>query len=135
MDLYWFSRQLNSGKSYQRRWLYAGRPPHLTSLRAHYGVTCSYIAIPVPGAGETPEQGSVFTIGGSCFLPTSRGSVKISSTNALDHPIIDPNCLGTDHDRCIMRSAIRFDMKVMNTNAAKEKWASKSSHQDFCWNR
>ncbi|KAH6677493.1 hypothetical protein B0J14DRAFT_625474 [Halenospora varia] len=80
-----------------------------------------YTAIPVPGAGETPEQGSVFIIGGSCFLPKSRGSVKISSTNALDHPIIDPNCLGTDHDRCIMRSVIRFAMKVMNTNAAKEE--------------
>lgn len=39
--------------------------------------------------------------------------MTINSTNAFDHPIIDPNLLGTDFDKYVMREAVRSVRRFM----------------------
>jgi choline dehydrogenase-like flavoprotein len=46
------------------------------------------------------------------MLPTSRGSITISSTNPADPPVIDPNFYATEADRAAMRAALRQVMRL-----------------------
>ena len=49
--------------------------------------------------------------------PTSRGSVKIKSSKANDHPIISPNYLSTEDDREVAINSIKLHQKIMNSKA------------------
>lgn len=93
---------------------------HTTTERAHYEMTFGYFAAGAP-PGVLPLDGSIVTTGISNWLPTSRGSITLKSGNVTDAPIIDPQYLMTEHDRCVMREAIRELMRVMDTPAAKEE--------------
>ncbi|KAL9085106.1 MAG: hypothetical protein Q9165_007750 [Trypethelium subeluteriae] len=89
--------------------------------RAYYEITVGYGPVGVPSNMKVPIDGSIISTGTVCFLPTSRGSVKITSTDPAKDPIIDPNYLSTEHDWAVLRSALRQAMKVMNTPSAKEQ--------------
>ncbi|KAF4625318.1 hypothetical protein G7Y89_g12849 [Cudoniella acicularis] len=47
------------------------------------------------------------------LLPTSRGSVTISSNNPHDDPVIDPNYYATEHDKYVMRSGLKLVGKML----------------------
>ncbi|KAI4112767.1 MAG: hypothetical protein LQ338_008275 [Usnochroma carphineum] len=47
------------------------------------------------------------------LLPTSRGSVTLSSTDANADPIIDPNYLDTEMDREALRTGVRAVLRTM----------------------
>lgn len=47
------------------------------------------------------------------MLPTSRGAVKLASTDPLDAPLIDPNDYATEADRCSMREGVRQILRLM----------------------
>ena len=88
--------------------------------RAHYEIIVGYGPVGVPSNMKVPIDGTIISTGVVCFLPTSRGSVKLSSTDPSADPIIDPNYLETEHDWCVLRAGLRQAMKVMNAPAAKE---------------
>ncbi|KAF8888882.1 hypothetical protein BD779DRAFT_1672187 [Infundibulicybe gibba] len=70
--------------------------------------------IPVP---PLPTKGN-FIAGGAVVLnPTSRGSIKLKSSNPFDAPIIDPALLKTDFDRVVMREAIKSIKKFYAASA------------------
>ncbi|KAF8888873.1 alcohol oxidase [Infundibulicybe gibba] len=70
--------------------------------------------IPVP---PLPTKGN-FIAGGAVVLnPTSRGSIKLKSSNPFDAPIIDPALLKTDFDRVVMREAIKSIQKFYAASA------------------
>lgn len=52
-------------------------------------------------------DGSVVAFGSVVLSPTSRGSVKLASTDVNDVPLVDPNYLGTDVDRYLHRESLR----------------------------
>ncbi|KAJ7583130.1 alcohol oxidase [Mycena floridula] len=67
--------------------------------------------------GPSPPTGSFFSILISNVSPAARGSVSINSSNPFDQPIINPNILGTDWDRFVMREAIRSAKRFINASA------------------
>ncbi|KAF8888875.1 alcohol oxidase [Infundibulicybe gibba] len=70
--------------------------------------------IPVP---PLPTEGN-FIAGGAVVLnPTSRGSIKLKSSNPFDAPIIDPGLLKTQFDRIVMREAIKSVKKFYAASA------------------
>jgi len=48
---------------------------------------------------------------------TSRGSIKLRSTNPREHPIIDPNYLSTKRDILDIRTAVRLTQEIFNQKA------------------
>ncbi|KAF8952491.1 hypothetical protein BDZ97DRAFT_1930760 [Flammula alnicola] len=56
---------------------------------------------------STPSTGSFMTIIIVLISPTSRGTVKIRSTNPFDQPLINPQYLTTDFDIFAMREAVK----------------------------
>ena len=55
------------------------------------------------------------------LLPTSRGSIELSSTDPNDDPIVDNNYYATEHDRHVMRSGLKMIGKMMiETNEGQD---------------
>ncbi|KAF9477982.1 alcohol oxidase, partial [Pholiota conissans] len=68
---------------------------------------------------SSPDTGSFFTIVTALLTPTSRGTVKIRSTNPFEAPLIDPNMLTTDFDITAMRESV----KAIKRFAAAPAWS------------
>jgi choline dehydrogenase len=70
----------------------------------------------VPRVGErpllTPDPFSGLSIGLSNCRPTSRGDIRIHTTDALAHPTITANAFHTDHDVQEMLAAVKFLRKI-----------------------
>ncbi|RDW58449.1 putative glucose dehydrogenase protein [Coleophoma crateriformis] len=58
-------------------------------------------------------DGSHVTITIMSMLPTSRGTVKLASSDPTAAPLFDPNYYATEADRYVMRNALRKMMHVM----------------------
>jgi hypothetical protein len=89
-------------------------PPraHIESFLVYVGYNSADPIIPLDGTHITTG-----TIG---FLPTSRGSVTLNSTNPADPPVIDPNYLSTEADRFVIRTALKNMAKaLLETEAGK----------------
>ncbi|KAF2661414.1 GMC oxidoreductase [Lophiostoma macrostomum CBS 122681] len=87
--------------------LVPGRPH--TEMVIVYGP----VGIGIPGL-KPPLDGSIITTAVLNLLPTSRGSVTITSSSATVSPNIDPNYYATHTDREILRAGIRNLLKVLN---------------------
>ena len=46
---------------------------------------------------------------------TSRGSIKLRSTDPRESPILDPNALSTEHDRAVLRAGMRIVIDAMSS--------------------
>ncbi|KAI5920711.1 putative GMC oxidoreductase [Camillea tinctor] len=62
-------------------------------------------------------DGSVVSFATFTMLTTSRGSVKLASSNIQDAPLIDPNFLNTAVDRYVAREAVKLQVKFAASNA------------------
>ncbi|KAF4835740.1 alcohol dehydrogenase [Colletotrichum tropicale] len=61
-------------------------------------------------------SGSTVSLMSILFLPTSRGSVTLASTNASDFPVVDPNYFGTNVDQYVHREAQRLQYRFAGSN-------------------
>ncbi len=70
----------------------------------------------LPRDGErpvlTPDPFSGLSLGLSNCRPTSRGHIRISSTDPMAHPKIVANAFSTDHDVAEMLAAVKFLRKL-----------------------
>ena len=48
---------------------------------------------------------------------TSRGYVRLTSTNPYDHPSINPRYLSTEEDRVELRDAVRLTREIISQRA------------------
>lgn len=62
-------------------------------------------------------DGSKMIFGAFAMMPTSRGTVKLSSANVSDPPLADPNYLATEVDRYVFRSMVRTQLEFAGGNA------------------
>ncbi|KAF8962140.1 aryl-alcohol oxidase [Flammula alnicola] len=69
-----------------------------------------------PGIAQ-PPTGSFMTIIAVLISPTSRGTVKLRSSNPLDKPLIDPKYLTTDFDIFTMREAVKAILRFVGAPA------------------
>lgn len=68
--------------------------------------------------GEPPHPFPAFTASVCNIRPTSRGSVRITSSDPRAHPAIAPNYLSTAEDRKVAADAIRLTRRIVNTTVA-----------------
>ncbi|KAF8192528.1 hypothetical protein BJ912DRAFT_1095103 [Pholiota molesta] len=87
--------------------------PGPNSPHFEYIPTNFFISAEVP----EPATGSFFTIVTVLVNPTSRGTVKIRSTNPFDKPIIDPRFLTTDFDVAVMRESVKSTRRFVSAPA------------------
>lgn len=64
-----------------------------------------------------PPQGNFFTIATAIMTPSSKGFVKLNSTDPFTPPLIDPAYLTEKSDMVIMREAIRSALKFVSAPA------------------
>jgi choline dehydrogenase len=62
--------------------------------------------------GDPLHTFPAFTASVANVRPTSRGSVRLRSSDAADAPLIQPNYLSTDQDRRIAAAAIRLTRRI-----------------------
>lgn len=61
----------------------------------------------------TPPTGHYLAASVILLSPTSRGSIKLASSNPFDAPLIDPGFLSTSFDKAVLREAIRSIQKFL----------------------
>ena len=70
-------------------------------------------------AGSPVHQFSGFTMSVCHLQPTSRGTVRIRSTDPLEPPAMQPHYLSTPEDRATLIAAIRLARKLAATDAMR----------------
>ncbi|EIW84714.1 alcohol oxidase [Coniophora puteana RWD-64-598 SS2] len=88
-----------------RDYLLSPSTPHAQFLHVH-----GYVFAP----DSHPPTRAHISILPIVATPTSRGTVRITSSDPSSDPIVDPNWLATDVDRTIVRAGMRFADKVMS---------------------
>ncbi|KAF8312043.1 uncharacterized protein EI90DRAFT_3137775 [Cantharellus anzutake] len=66
-----------------------------------------------------PENGSFMTIVTAVLSPSSRGSVKLNSTNPFDDPLIDPELFKEDIDLHIALTSVKRAREFASADAVK----------------
>jgi len=61
-----------------------------------------------------------YRLGAAPMRPESRGTVRRTSSNPMDVPLIDPNYLATEQDRYEMRAGLKLGREVLAQQAFKE---------------
>lgn len=86
----------------------------LKGPRSHLEMNLLYAAFGAEAQGlQVPLDGkSIMTFYLGC-LPTSRGSINLSSNDPSAPPMIDPNYYATETDKHIMREGFRMQSKVL----------------------
>ena len=72
--------------------------------------------------GDPPHKFNAFTASVCNLRPTSRGHVRIKSSNPRDYPAIAPNYLSTDEDRRVAADAIRLTRRIVLETEAMKKY-------------
>lgn len=68
-----------------------------------------------------PMDGTHVTTSVMGLLPTSRGSVRLRSTDPADAPLIDPDYYATEADRYVMRTGLKKLAEVLlETEAGRD---------------
>ena len=95
--------------------------PLIASPRSHYETMFCYAPAAAPQAEmDIPFDGTHIASAVLMLLPTARGSVRLATANAQDDPDIDPNYLGTEIDRAILREGVRRTLRAVETSHGKE---------------
>ncbi|KAJ7928449.1 aryl-alcohol oxidase precursor [Mycena leptocephala] len=64
-----------------------------------------------------PPEGHFIGGGATLVTPTSRGSIRLNSTDPFDQPLIDLGCLTTDFDIAALREGMKIDLKYLSAAA------------------
>lgn len=63
--------------------------------------------------GRTKLKGHGYSIHACVLRPESRGTVRLSSPNAANGPLIDPNFLSDDRDIAVLRAGVRLIDRIV----------------------
>ena len=69
--------------------------------------------------GEPLHRFPAITVAACNLRPTSRGTIRLRSTDPSAKPVIAPNYLSTDEDRCVAADAIRVTRRLMQQQALR----------------
>jgi choline dehydrogenase len=100
---------INQGGIFARAMPGATRP----DVQFHFATLSSDMA------GSPVHTFSAFTMSVCQLRPTSRGTVRIKSTNPLEPPAMQPRYLSTPEDRAAIVAAIRLARKLADTQAMR----------------
>ncbi|KAL9624611.1 MAG: hypothetical protein Q9160_001276 [Pyrenula sp. 1 TL-2023] len=95
--------------------------PHLQPTRGHIEILPIYAPTEAPlTALNIPFDGTCITAGTSNLLPTSRGSIRLASTDPTEAPLIDPNYFSTSADKVVLRAGVRMAMRAFESGPGQE---------------
>ena len=100
---------INQGGIFARAMKSAPRP----DVQFHFATLSSDMA------GSPVHEFSGFTMSVCQLRPTSRGTVRIKSTNPLEPPSMQPRYLSTEDDRAALVAGIRLARKLAATRAMR----------------
>ena len=100
---------INQGGIFARAMASAARP----DVQFHFATLSSDMA------GSPVHEFSGFTMSVCQLRPTSRGTVRIKSTNPLEPPSMQPRYLSTEDDRAALVAGIRLARKLAATRAMR----------------
>lgn len=90
----------------------------LQPSRPHLETAVIYGSAGVPGI---PVNGTIIASSVMLLIPTSRGSISISSASAADRPVLDPNYYSTQTDRVsLIHGTRRLLQALLDTHACKD---------------
>ena len=92
----------------------------LLKERAHTMMLFAYGPMAQGPNRSVPMDGSHISTIALLYQPTSRGSIKLSSANPEDPPVVDPAYYATQADKTMLRSAVRNILRVMETPPMQE---------------
>ncbi|WP_370372408.1 GMC family oxidoreductase, partial [Henriciella pelagia] len=69
--------------------------------------------------GDPLHRFPAITVAACNLRPTSRGTIRVASADAMAPPVIDPNYLDTDDDRRVAADAIRVTRRLMSQPALR----------------
>ena len=88
--------------------------PLLTGPRSHLEMNLLYAVFGAEAQGlHIPMDGNSIMTFYMGTLPTSRGSIRLSSNDPAAPPLIDPNYFATEADKHVMREGFRMHTKLM----------------------
>ncbi|KAF4635110.1 hypothetical protein G7Y89_g2998 [Cudoniella acicularis] len=96
--------------------------PYLAPDFSHSETLVVYAPAGAQIAGvDIPMDGTYITSAVLGFVPTSRGTITLATTDPLAPPVIDPNYYATEVDRAVMRTGIRQVNKLfLETSEGRE---------------
>ncbi|KUJ17157.1 alcohol oxidase [Mollisia scopiformis] len=92
--------------------LTANGKPHTESFALYGHIDLGQCGVENPG-------GSCFTLANVLVSPTSRGTLKLASSDPLDAPILDPNLLSNELDTQLMYACGRLTIAMMQSPTAQ----------------
>ena len=105
---------------------------HPQPLRSHYEILVAYAPAAAAHSGlSIPFDGTHIASVVVAMLPTARGSVSLSSRDVRDDPAIDPNHLGSEVDRTMLREGVRRALRAIETPALQAIIASETCPDGF----
>lgn len=88
--------------------------PLLHGPRTHLELGVLYAPLGAESQGmQIPIDGNTIATFVMTCLPTSRGTIKLASTNPSDAPIIDPNYAATEFDKHVLREGFKTLSKLV----------------------
>jgi choline dehydrogenase-like flavoprotein len=103
---------------------YLSPSPMTTDERTHFMSLMFYDALfaPPPLYPSISHKGGEYIgMAAMHMFPLSRGTVSLASNNPSDNPVINPNFIGTETDRFILRHAIRENLNILATSPLAEE--------------
>ena len=89
--------------------------PLIKQPRAHFEILCVYAPLGLGEGYKVTVDGTHIATGAMCMLPTSRGTVSLSSADPTAEPIVNPHYFETEADKCMLRYAIRRSLEMTET--------------------
>jgi choline dehydrogenase-like flavoprotein len=103
-------RLASDGQSVVEHPMLVAKRGHHMSLVSYYPLHARPVLYP-----SINDDGAYISITALHMLPLSRGTVTLRSKDPGDHPVCDPKFFSTETDRFIMRSAIRGNLRLVET--------------------
>ena len=103
-------RLASDGQSVVEHPLLVAKRGHYMSIVSYYPLSARFDLYP-----SINDDGAYISITALHMLPLSRGTVTLRSKDPRDHPVCDPKFFSTETDRFIMRSAIRNNLRLVET--------------------
>jgi choline dehydrogenase-like flavoprotein len=95
--------------------------PLVKGPRTHLECAVPYAAFGAEAKGLDVQMDCTSTVFFMACLPTSRGSITLSSNDPNDAPVIDPNYCATEVDRHVLREGLRISSRLLlDTPEGKE---------------
>ncbi len=113
----WFTTQSGLGAS---NFFEAGGFLKSSDDKPYVDTHLHFVALAAEYSGRVSAPGHSFQVHLSPGLPESRGWIKLKSSRAEDHPVIQPNYLATERDWIDARSSIRKSFEILEMPALSE---------------